>query len=96
MARVELSVAAVDDLDRLIAALSLPADTRTRLANSLRALEELPRLGVELGGRWQGMRFVLGPWRWMLVVYEFSEVDDRVVVLTIQDARSSAAATVHR
>ena len=96
MARVELSVAAVDDLDRLIAALSLPADTRTRLANSLRALEELPRLGVELGGRWQGMRFVLGPWRWMLVVYEFSEVADRVVVLTIQDARSSAAATVHR
>ena len=96
MARVELSLAAVDDLDRLIAALSLPADTRARLANSLRALEELPRLGVELGGRWQGMRFVLGPWRWMLVVYEFSEVDDRVVVLTIQDARSSAAATVHR
>lgn len=96
MARVELSLAAVDDLDRLIAALSLPADTRTRLANSLRALEELPRLGVELGGRWQGTRFVLGPWRWMLVVYELSEVDDRVVVLTIQDARSSAAATVHR
>ena len=96
MARVEFSLAAVDDLDRLIAALSLPTDTRTRLANSLRPLEDLPRLGVELGGRWQGTRFVLGPWRWMLVVYEFSEVDDRVVVLTIQDARSSAAATVHR
>jgi hypothetical protein len=36
---------------------------------------------------------VLGPWRWMLLVYEHIESEDRVVVLTIQDARSSSAAT---
>ena len=93
MARVELAHVAVEDLDRLIAALSLPADTRERVRRSLEPLGEFPRLGPELTGRWQGTRFVLGPWRWMLLVYEHIESEDRVVVLTIQDARSSSAAT---
>ncbi len=93
MARVELAQVAVEDLDRLIAALSLPADTRERVRRSLEPLGEFPRLGPELTGRWQGTRFVLGPWRWMLLVYEHIESEDRVVVLTIQDARSSSAAT---
>lgn len=39
------------------------------------------------------MRFLLGPWRWMLLVYEYDEAADRVVILTIHDARSSSAAT---
>ena len=95
MARVELARAAIDDLDRLVAALSLPADTRERVRSNLCALSEFPRLGTELTGRWAGLRFVLGPWRWMLLVYEYHEPDDRVVVVTIQDARSSSPAT-HR
>jgi hypothetical protein len=40
-----------------------------------------------------GMRFVLGPWRWMILVYVFLEDEDRVVILTIQDGRSSTAPT---
>ena len=93
MARVELARAAVEDLDRLIAVLSLPADTRSRVRRSLAPLAEFPLLGSELTGRWTGMRFLLGPWRWMLLVYEYDQDDDRVTVLTIQDARSSIAAT---
>lgn len=93
MARVELSAVAVEDLDRLILTHSLPADTRLRLRRSLRVLCEFPLIGRELAGRWQGMRFVLGPWRWLLVVYRYEESEDRVLVLTIQDARSSTAAT---
>lgn len=93
MARVELARAAVEDLDRLVAALTLPADTRERVRASLRPLAELPRIGVELTGRWAGLRFVLGSWRWMLLVYEYDEDGGRVVVLTIPDARSSSAAT---
>lgn len=91
MARVELSKSAVEDLDRLIRTHSLPADTKERLRRSLRHLEHFPRLGPELGGRWSGLRFVLGPWRWMLIVYAYLEADDRVVVVTIQDGRSSTA-----
>ena len=91
MARVEIASAAVEDLDRLIAALSLPADTRARVRTSLSPLARFPSLGVELTGRWQGLRFLLGPWRWMLLVYEHIEAEDRIVVVTIQDARSSSA-----
>ena len=51
---------------------------------------------VPLEGHWQGFRFLLGPWRWMLIVYEYFESEDRVVIVTIQDGRSSAAATAAR
>jgi hypothetical protein len=39
---------------------------------------------------------VLGPWRWLVVVYAFDEARDIVGILTVQDARSSAAATLFR
>ena len=93
MARVEFARAAVEDLDRLIAVLTLPAATRERVRSCLQPLRELPRLGSELTGRWHGLRFLIGPWRWMLLVYEYHPDTDRVVILTIQDARSSSAAT---
>jgi hypothetical protein len=90
---VRLSVVAVEDLDRMVLTHSLPADTRARVKRSLRALERFPRLGRELQGRWRPFRFVLGPWRWLLIVYVYDEARDVVLILTIQDARSSAAAT---
>jgi hypothetical protein len=91
MARVELAATAVDDLRGLIRTHSLPADTSARVVRSLRPLERFPLLGAPLSGRWEGFRFVLGPWRWMVLVYAVLEEDTRVVVVTIQDARSSSA-----
>ena len=96
MARVELAVAAVEDLDILIRTHSLPPDTPARVVRSLRALERFPLLGPALRGRWEGFRFVLGPWRWLVLVYVFVEPEDRVVVVTVQDARSSTASTSRR
>ena len=93
MARVELAAAAVQDLDALIRTHSLPADTRVRVARSLRSLERFPLMGPALAGRWDGFRFLLGPWRWLVLVYVYIEAEDRVVIVTIQDGRSSAAAT---
>ena len=72
---------------------SLPADTRARVARSLEPLSRFPLLGRELEGRWSPFRFILGPWRWMLIVYVYEEPEDVVIVVTIQDARSSTAAT---
>lgn len=92
MARFELAAAAAEDLDRLIVTHSLPADTKQRVQRSLRPLERFPLLGAQLEGRWSEFRFVLGPWRWMVVVYAYLEDEDRIVVVTIQDGRSSAAA----
>jgi hypothetical protein len=96
MPRVELAVAAVEDLDGLIRTHSLPSDSRARVARSLRALERFPLMGPALGGRWEGFRFLVGPWRWLILVYVFIESEDRVVVVTIQDARSSTAPTATR
>lgn len=96
MARVELAAVALEDLDCLIRTHSLPADTRGRVARSLRPLERFPLLGPALTGGWEGFRFLLGPWRWLLLVYVFVEAEDRVIVVTIQDARSSTARIVAR
>ncbi|MEO8425178.1 MAG: type II toxin-antitoxin system RelE/ParE family toxin [Actinomycetota bacterium] len=93
MARVELAAAAVEDLERLIHSHSLPLDTRERVKRSIAPLERFPLLGGELGGRWSGFRFLLGPWRWMILVYLTLDDDARVVVVTIQDGRSSSFAS---
>jgi plasmid stabilization system protein ParE len=91
LARVELSRVAAEDLAQLIRTHSLPADTVERVRRSLRPLEQFPLMGAELGGRWRGFRFVLGPWRWLILVYVHLEDEDRVIVVTIQDGRSSRA-----
>jgi hypothetical protein len=52
-------------------------------------------MGPALSGRWEGFRFVLGPWRWLVLVYVFIESEDRVVVVAVQDVRSSVATTIH-
>jgi plasmid stabilization system protein ParE len=96
VAQVAFSAAAAEDLERLILTHSLPADTRERVKRTLRPLERFPLMGAELGGRWQDLRFVLGPWRWMVIIYGYVEDEDRVVVVTIQDGRSSTASTGSR
>jgi hypothetical protein len=94
VATVELTVGAVEDLERLTVVLSLPTDTRARVRQGLQVLERLPRLGPELHGRWAGLRFLLGPWRWMIIVYRYDDDVDRVGVLTFQDARSAGSPTI--
>ncbi len=80
------------DLQRLILTHNLPADTPERLLHRLRSLQRFPHLGPALEGRWAQYRYVLGPWRWMVIVYEAVE-DDRVVVTAIFDGRSSSSPT---
>ncbi len=92
MARVVVSPAAVEDLERLIFTHSLPGDTEARVTRSIRPLAEFPLLGAALPYRWSGFRFVLGPWRWMVVVCVYDESGDEVSIVTIQDGRSSRAA----
>jgi plasmid stabilization system protein ParE len=90
---VELSRRAVENLDRLIVTHSLPTDTLDRVRRRLEPLAGFPYLGRKLSGRWADHHVLLGPWRWMLFVYRVDEANDRVVVVTVQDARASSAAT---
>jgi plasmid stabilization system protein ParE len=93
VAHVELSLAAIERLDRMIVTHSLPMDARERVQRSLRKLERFPSIGRQLDERWGSLRFIVGPWRWLLIVYVYEEPADRVLVVAIQDARSSSAVT---
>ena len=93
MPRVLVAPAAADDLARMIASHSLPADTPARVRRSIEPLGQFPLLGAPLAGRWRDYRFILGPWRWMLIVYAYDPGTDIVAILTIQDGRTSATAT---
>jgi plasmid stabilization system protein ParE len=93
VASVVVGPAAAADLAELIRTYSLPEDTPERVARVLTRLEAFPDMGQPLSGRWEGTRYLVGPWPWMLLVYEHHPGLDRVDVLTIQDARASTAAT---
>lgn len=93
MAVVVVMPTAATDLAGLIATHSLPPDTRARFRRSVEPLARFPLIGAPLQGRWSGYRFLLGPWRWMVVVYVYDEPADRVAIVTIQDARSGRAST---
>ena len=84
------------NLDRLIQTHSLPDSTKARFKRSIEPLSAFPLLGAWLSGQWKPFRFVLGPWRWMIIVYEYDEAADRVGIVTVQDARSSRPATSER
>ncbi|MGB2695701.1 MAG: type II toxin-antitoxin system RelE/ParE family toxin [Dehalococcoidia bacterium] len=93
MAQIRLAAAAVEDLRELILTHELPPNTPQRVARRLHPLERFPKLGPALNGRWEGTRYVLGPWSWLLIVYEYDERADTVTVLTMQDARRAASPT---
>ncbi len=96
MTHVVVAPAAIADLDALIHSHSLPADTRERFKRSVLPLAEFPLLGAALPGRWNGYRFILGPWRWMIVVYVYDHGRDVVEIVTIQDGRSARSVTSRR
>lgn len=87
MPKVTVSTAAVASLDRLIITHSLPADTRGRVRRCLEILEEFPQFGRQLEDRWAPLRFVGGPRRWMILIYE--QRGDEIRVVAIEDGRSA-------
>jgi len=93
LARVLVTAQAIEDLDDLIRTHGLPADARQRVRRSLGPLARFPRMGRPLSGRWGGARFILGPWPWLVILYDHHEDPDDVIALTMHDARSSTSAT---
>ncbi len=89
MAAVVVTPTARTDLERLIETHSLPTSTRARVRRSMAPLRDFPLLGAQLRGRWALFRFILGPWRWMIIVYHYDPTADRVAIVTIQDGRSA-------
>jgi hypothetical protein len=96
LTRVLITPQAVDDLQGLITGLGLAGDALSRVQWSLRILERFPKAGRALTGEWQGMRFLVGPWPWMILVYVHDEDDDAVFVVSVHDGRSASSATATR
>ena len=96
MASVVVTPTARRNLAALIESHSLPSATTERVRRALAPLGQFPLLGAALEGRWSGFRFILGPWRWMIVVYSYDEAADQVAVVTIRDARSAAGPKTER
>lgn len=97
MAQVVVAPSARDSLERLIKTHSLPPSTKTRVRRSLGRLGRFPLLGRAIEeGRWSGYRFILGPWRWLVILYRYDEATDMVMVVSFEDGRSSAAAVAAR
>jgi plasmid stabilization system protein ParE len=96
MARVVVTARAERDISGLITSHQLPSDARDRIRRSLQPLEAFPQLGAQLVGRFARQRFLLGPWRWMIVVYELDSSADVVIVLRVVDGRSSTSPTSTR
>jgi len=97
MAQVVVAPSALDDLERLIKTHSLPPTTKARVKRSLGRLGRFPLLGRAIEeGRWSGYRFILGPWRWLVILYKYDEGSETVMVASFEDGRSSAAGTGSR
>lgn len=96
MASVIVTPMARRNLAGLIETHSLPGSTPERVRRVLDPLHRFPLLGAPLHGRWAGFRFILGPWRWMVVVYQYDRALDQVAIVTIRDARSARAPTSSR
>jgi hypothetical protein len=96
MARVVVTEAAALALAQLIDSYSLPADTPARIRHALVPLERFPHFGPALDPATPELRFILGPWRWLIIVYAYRERDDLVAVLAFEDGRSARSAIAHR
>jgi len=96
VASVVVSPTAQRNLATLIETHSLPDSTTERVRRALEPLGHFPLLGATLEGRWAGFRFIVGPWRWMIVLYRYDEADDRVAIVTIRDGRSARARKTSR
>ena len=99
MAKLEWSEDALLGLDRLRLTHTLPADTRERVEATAAPLARFPRLGPELEVLPDGaeLRFLIGPWPWLVIVYVYFEAENRVVIVSAEDGRAATATiTEHR
>lgn len=92
MAQVLITAEARRDIDAAASALELPSSHWGRIARSLGVLETFPLAGPRLKGRWAPLRFVLGPWPWMVLLYRYEKSTDRVFVVAMHGARSGGSA----
>ena len=96
MTQLVVTETAARSLTGLIDSHSLPLDTRERVRLTLEPLKRHPLFGAALDPASPQLRFLIGPWRWFVIVYAYREVDDTVAILAFEDGRSARSATTRR
>lgn len=98
MARVMWAESALSSLDRLILSHALPADTRERVRGSVEPLARFPQIGPEIEKLADGreLRFVIGPWPWLVIVYVYDSAADEVVIVSPEDGRAASSTVTRR
>ena len=98
MARLEWSRSALLALEHLVRGHGLPSDTRDRVEESARPLGRFPRFGPQIEVLSDGaeLRFLIGTWPWLVIVYLYIEGEDRIVVASVEDGRAATAAVAAR
>ena len=96
MARVVVTARAERDIRDLIRSHDLPPNSPERFRRVLEPLAAFPELGATVGGIFANQRFVLGRWRWMIVIYEIDEAADTVLILRVVDGRTSSSPLANR
>lgn len=93
MPRREWSDQALAGLDHLVLSHRLPADTRARIEASTAPLARFPRFGPVLEERADGveLRFLIGPWPWLVIVYAYLAGEDRSAIVSVEDGRSASS-----
>lgn len=89
MASIVFTEDARDDLRELIRSHELPGSANERIRKTLEPLRTFPDSGARLAGRRRELRFVIGPWAWMILVYRYDRAGDEVAILRIADGRMS-------
>jgi plasmid stabilization system protein ParE len=93
LASVIVTPTAQRNLATLIRTHSLPHSTLARFRQSLQPLRDFPLIGARLPRPGPELRFVLGPWRWMVIVYRYYDESAQVRIISIHDARSATSPT---
>ena len=87
---------AARSLAELIDSHSLPVDTHDRVQRTLEPLKRFPLFGAALDAASPQLRFIISPWRWLVILYAYREADDTVAILAFEDGRSARSATTKR
>lgn len=96
MTRLVVTETAARSLAELMDSHSLPVDTQDRVRRTLEPLKRFPLFGATLDPASPQLRFLIGPWRWLVIVYAYREADDTVAILAFEDGRSARSTTRRR
>jgi plasmid stabilization system protein ParE len=90
--RLEWSDQALSHLERLVLTHNLPPDARERIEASTQPLRRFPLIGPEIRAAADGsLRFLIGPWPWLVIIYLYIEADERAVIVSVEDGRAATA-----